>query len=170
MRDYTILLLAFITIAQAKEHLRILSDIALSTDQVSALGVPVSTWPTLSRGDKLLLEFGDKRILLEIVAYTRAFKDGRIDESANLNWMTFNATSVTTGSKQLVHQITTTTNGDVSVSLVPEPEKIDGMTLSWHIDTASDKIVFDIPAGIFYTLIRSESEQAAPSNGDKHPN
>ena len=166
MRNFTILLFNLITISQAKDHPRILSGIALSAEQASSLGVLVSTWPTLSRGDKLLLEFGEKRILFDIVAYTRAFKNGRIDESANLNWMTFNTASVTTGSKKLVHQITTTKNGDVSISLAPEPEKIDGMTFSWHINTASDKIVFDIPAGIFYSLIRSETrEQDASGNG-----
>lgn len=142
---------------QGRKHPRILAGSAISMEQASSLGLLVTDSPRLSRGDKLLLEFGTKRLLVEVVEYTYLFGDDKIDESVSLNWMIIQPDSVATDSKRLVHKIKTTRLGNHSFHPSPKSETVDELNFSWHVDSPADSVILNLPPGTFYTLIRQET-------------
>lgn len=158
-----VLLSSSAALGQSNEHPKIFSGSAISVEQASSLGFQLTTWPKLSRGDRLLFEFGAKRLLVEVVECARAFDDGQIDESFSLNWMVIRPDAVATGSKKLVHQITTQKAGNHVFYPTPKSDTLDELTFSWHVESPAECVVLDIPPGIYYTLIRRETAAGASS-------
>jgi hypothetical protein len=153
MKRVLLLLFALITASSAKDHPRIIAGMALSAEQSKAYGVMNSAWPSLAQGDRLLLEQGDRRLLLEV----KNFAQNAATEAATLNWIILAPGSAITGTKTFEHEIATRKAGEgLRIAPAPPRETIDAWNFSWHVDGNAKRVILDIPAGVAYTLIRVE--------------